>query len=152
MTFQVLAPTAADTRAVGGRLAGLVRPGDLVVLSGMLGSGKTTLVGGLADGLGIDGPVTSPTFVLVRRYPDGFLPLVHADAYRLGSLGEFDDLDLWEQAQDGVLVIEWGEAVQNVFPEDHLRVEIGIGPDGVRLLDFHPGGSWCHRPLEEVVG
>src|SRR5438270_13949851 len=89
--------TDADMRALGRRLASVLRAGDLVILAGPLGAGKTTLVQGIGEGLGVRGPVTSPTFVIARVHPvvSGAGPsLVHADAYRLGSLGEVDDLDL----------------------------------------------------------
>ena len=91
-------PTAADTEALGEQLAPELRAGDLLVLSGPLGAGKTALVRGLARGLGVAGPVTSPTFVIAREHrplPGGAgVPLVHVDAYRLGSVAELDDLDL----------------------------------------------------------
>ena len=87
-------PTPESMRALGRWLAGLVRRGDLLVLAGPLGAGKTVLVQGLASGLGVTGPVTSPTFVLSREHRDGRLPLLHVDAYRLGSLVEVEDLDL----------------------------------------------------------
>ena len=82
-----------DTLALGRRLAALLHAGDLVLLSGRLGSGKTLFVSGLAQGLGIEERVLSPSFVIVKIYEDGFVPLVHADVYRLGSMAEFDDLE-----------------------------------------------------------
>ncbi|MGI3785156.1 MAG: tRNA (adenosine(37)-N6)-threonylcarbamoyltransferase complex ATPase subunit type 1 TsaE, partial [Janthinobacterium lividum] len=102
-----------DTRALGRRLADLVRPGDLVVLSGELGAGKTTFTQGLGEGLGVAAAVISPTFVLSRVHAtaDGRPTLVHVDAYRLGGPGELDDLDLDLSAPTSVTVVEWGKGV-----------------------------------------
>ena len=107
-------------RELGRRLAGLLRAGDLVVLSGPLGAGKTTLTQGLGDGLKVRGPITSPTFVIARVHPSlaGGPPLVHADAYRLGGLDELDDLDL--DRQGAVTVVEWGEGLAEGLSEDRL--------------------------------
>ena len=139
-----------DTLSLGRRLAALVRPGDVVALRGRLGAGKTAFVGGMAEGLGIDEPIVSPTFVLMRRYVEGFIPLVHVDVYRLGSLGEFDDLDVFEEARDGVLVIEWGDAVAGMLPIDHLVVGIETTSESTRLIEVVPSGSWIDRPLQEL--
>ena len=144
-------PTEADTRAVAGRLAASLRPGDVVVLAGGLGSGKTLFTGGLAVGLGVEEPVVSPSFVLVRRYRTGFLPLVHVDVYRLHSFNEFEDLDVFELASDGVLVIEWGDALEGAIPEDHLRVDFVVEPDNTRILRLVPSGSWVDRDLGMVA-
>lgn len=92
----------------------------------------------------------SPSFVLVRDYRSGFMPLVHADVYRLSSMNEFDDLDAIEMASDGVLVIEWGEAVESGLPRDHLRIELHVQEDGGRLIRFVPRGSWVGRDLGGV--
>lgn len=146
-----MCPTEGDTRATGGRLASQCRPGDVVILAGTLGAGKTTFAGGMADGLGVEEPVTSPSFVIMRRYDSGFLPLIHVDVYRLGSLREFEDLDVLEEGRGGVVVVEWGDAVVSGLPEDHLRVEIAVDGDR-RIVRFHPSGSWVARPLDDVVG
>lgn len=147
----VICPHEADTRAFAGRLASELRPGDVVLLAGGLGSGKTVFTGGLAAGLGVDEQVVSPSFVLVREYRSGFMPVIHADVYRLGTLNEFDDLDVFEMARDGVLVIEWGDAVEPALPDDHLRVEFEVGDDETRVLTLVPAGSWSERNLEAVV-
>lgn len=147
----VICPHEADTRAFAGRLASELRPGDVVLLAGGLGSGKTVFTGGLAAGLGVDEQVVSPSFVLVRQYRSGFMPVIHADVYRLGTLNEFDDLDVFEMARDGVLVIEWGDAVEPALPDDHLRVEFEVGDDETRVLTLVPAGSWSERNLEAVV-
>src|SRR5947207_6410831 len=101
--------TDADMRALGRRLAAGLRPGDLVILSGALGAGKTTLVQGIGEGLGVRGPVTSPTFVIARIHPSlaGGPALVHADAYRLSGPAEVDDLDLDQAMAESVTVVEW---------------------------------------------
>lgn len=144
-------PTEADTRAVGRRLASLCRPGDVIVLAGRLGAGKTAFTAGLAEGLGIDEPVMSPSFVMMRRYDSGFLPLVHADVYRISSIGEFDDLDVLDEGIDGVVVIEWGQVVTSELPADLLRVEFVVADDDARLLTFHSQGHWSARPLHELT-
>jgi tRNA threonylcarbamoyladenosine biosynthesis protein TsaE len=110
---------AAATRAAGLEFAKRLRPGDLVILSGELGAGKTTFTQGLAEGLGVRGPITSPTFVLARVHPSlvGGPALVHVDAYRLGSLAELDDLDLDASMDESVTVVEWGEGKAEVLAE-----------------------------------
>ena len=140
-----------ETLALGRRLATLLEAGDVVLLAGKLGSGKTLLVSGVAEGLGIDGPVTSPSFVLVREYDDGFLPLVHADVYRLGSMAEFDDLELPDSASDGVLLIEWGTAVAGGVPEDHLVIHIEVLGESERRFRFEAKGDWVTRRLGELT-
>lgn len=151
MKVSLQAESEEDTRVAGRRLAALIRSGDVVVLAGTLGSGKTLFTSGLAEGLGITRRVTSPTFVLVRRYDDGFLPLVHADAYRLSSRSEFADLDLLEEARDSVLVVEWGHVVEDLLPEDHLVVAFEVTGPHSRTLEFQAHGNWTDRPLHELV-
>lgn len=140
-----------ETLALGRRLATLLEAGDVVLLSGKLGSGKTLLVSGVAEGLGVSGPVVSPSFVIVREYRDGFLPLIHADVYRLGSTAEFDDLELPDSADEGVLIIEWGAAVAASVPDDHLVIHIDIGDEQARRFRFDPNGRWVDRPLAELT-
>jgi tRNA threonylcarbamoyladenosine biosynthesis protein TsaE len=126
-------PTAAGMRALGARLATLLRPGDLVLLAGPLGAGKTTLVQGIGEALRVRGHVTSPTFVIARVHPSlsGGPNLVHVDAYRLGSLAEMDDLDL--DLDGAVTVVEWGEGLAEGLSADRLEITIGFAgqvPDG----------------------
>jgi tRNA threonylcarbamoyladenosine biosynthesis protein TsaE len=144
-------PGPGDTANLAARLAPLLRPGDIIVLCGQLGSGKTLFAGGIAAGLGVEELVTSPSFVLVREYRSGFLPLIHADIYRLTSRNEFDDLDLIPQAADGVLVIEWGDAIEQMLPADHLQVEIDVEDDGTRRITLHPSGAWVSRLPGEMA-
>jgi tRNA threonylcarbamoyladenosine biosynthesis protein TsaE len=143
-------PTDADMRDLGRELAARLRAGDVVILTGPLGAGKTTLVQGIGAGLGVRGPVTSPTFVIARVHPAraGSGPsLVHADAYRLGSISELDDLDLDADVASAVTVVEWGEGLAEGLADD--RLEISIQPDAggaartVRIRGhgarWHPG-------------
>lgn len=120
------AGTADQMRQVGRRIAALLGPGDLLILTGGLGAGKTTFTQGLGAGLGVRGAVTSPTFVISRVHPslgDG-PPLVHVDAYRLGGGAELDDLDLDAVLDAAVTVVEWGEGVAESLAEDRLEITI----------------------------
>ncbi len=121
-----------DTRAFGRELAGRLRAGDLVVLSGPLGAGKTALTQGIGEGLGVNGRVTSPTFVIARVHR-GPLPLVHVDAYRLrdGRL-DLDDLELDEELDGAVVVVEWGEGVVEALSDSHLEVVLERHDDDSR--------------------
>ena len=114
--------TVDDTQAFGRRLAQILGPGDLVVLTGPLGAGKTTLTAGLGEALQVRGPITSPTFVLARTHPSlvGGPPLVHVDAYRLGSAAELDDLDL--DYDHAVVVVEWGEGLLDGVSDSLLEI------------------------------
>jgi tRNA threonylcarbamoyladenosine biosynthesis protein TsaE len=149
--IEIRCPTEADTRAVGRKLAATLRPGDVILLAGGLGVGKTLFTTGLAAGLGVEEQVVSPSFVLVRQYRSGFLPLVHVDVYRLGSLNEFDDLEVFDLAADGAVVIEWGDALEGAIPEDHLRIDFVVEEDGTRVLRMLPGGAWAERDLGLVA-
>lgn len=133
---ETIVRTAAEMRALGRRLAGHLRAGDLVVLTGPLGAGKTTLTQGIGDGLGVRGGVTSPTFVIARVHPSlaGGPALVHVDAYRLGSAAEVDDLDLDADLDRAVTVIEWGEGLVERLAEDRLEITIGW-PAGAAIDD-----------------
>jgi len=124
-------PTREDMQRLGERLASLLKPGDLVIASGDLGAGKTTLTQGLGKGLKTAGPVISPTFVLSRihRPLDEGPALVHVDAYRLSGADELDDLDLDATLPDSVTVVEWGGGLAEGLTEDRLEVEIAFRPD-----------------------
>lgn len=145
---------------MGRRLAGLLRAGDLVMLSGELGAGKTTLTRGLGEGLGVRGAVTSPTFVIARVHPSlaGGPPLVHVDAYRLGGgLDEMEDLDLDVSLPDSVIVVEWGEGKVEELTDDrlHIRIHRAVGDtsDEVRHVTVTGlGQRWATADLGVLSG
>ncbi|WFE42357.1 tRNA (adenosine(37)-N6)-threonylcarbamoyltransferase complex ATPase subunit type 1 TsaE [Micromonospora sp. WMMD998] len=147
--------TVDDTREFGRRLAGVLRAGDLLLLSGPLGAGKTALTQGVGAGLGVRGDITSPTFVIARVHrPDpargGRVTLVHADAYRLGEAAdpraEIDDLDLDASVDEAVTVVEWGEGMVEQLVDAHLRVRIDRRDDDSRVVTLEPaGGDWAAR-------
>jgi tRNA threonylcarbamoyladenosine biosynthesis protein TsaE len=171
-------PEPADTEALGERLAAGLRAGDLVVLSGPLGAGKTALVRGLARGLGVAGPVTSPTFVIAREHrplPGGAgVPLVHVDAYRLATAGgpadqgtaggpagparaaeiaaQLDDLDLDTDLAEAVVAVEWGEGVVERLAARHVLVRLDRRPDDVRVARVHRVGPEAPGPVDPRPG
>jgi tRNA threonylcarbamoyladenosine biosynthesis protein TsaE len=134
--------TRAEMQAFGKRLSALLRAGDLVLLTGDLGAGKTTLTQGIGAGLGVRGPITSPTFVIARVHPSqvGGPPLVHVDAYRLGSIAEVDDLDLDASLDEAVTVVEWGEGLVEGLSADRLEVNL-VRPHGAAGPDAGPDGD-----------
>ena len=141
--------TVDDTRDFGRRLASILRPGDLLLLAGPLGAGKTVLAQGIGAGLEVRGDVTSPTFVIARVHA-GDPPLVHADAYRLGDQpdprAEIDDLDLDASAEDAVTVVEWGEGLVEHLSDAYLLVRIDRLDDDTRVIDLVPhNGDWSER-------
>lgn len=151
-------PTAQDMRDLGVRLARILRPGDLVVLDGPLGAGKTTLAQGIGAGLGVRGNVTSPTFVIARVHPslaDG-PPLVHADAYRVDGPLEIDDLDLDASVDDSVTIIEWGKGLVEGLAAARLDIEISrsVGSESElrRVRITAQGQRWDGVRLREVLG
>lgn len=147
-------PTARDTQALGRALGRVLRGGDLVVLTGDLGAGKTTLTQGLAEGLGVRGPITSPTFVIARVHPSlvGGPDLVHVDAYRLGGTAELDDLDLDASLEESVTVVEWGHGLAEHLAEDRLEVVLersgsDAGDEQERRVTLRgTGGRWSGLP------
>ncbi len=143
----VVLPTAGGTRALGRSLAALLSAGDLIVLAGPLGAGKTTLVQGIGAGLGVPGPITSPTFVLARVHRGGRLPLVHADAYRLGGRAEVDELDLDASLPESVTVVEWGHGLVERLADAHLEVRLSMpGSEDTRVAELVPHGDrWPGR-------
>lgn len=142
LPVEVETTSADEARDLGKRLAGLLRAGDLVILSGDLGAGKTTFTQGLGSGLGVRGDITSPTFVISRVHPSlaGGPPLVHVDAYRLGGIEELDDLDLDTSLDEAVTVVEWGEGVAEGLADTRLEVRISRarGGDEADLEDHDP--------------
>lgn len=151
----MILPTVADTRDFGARLAAVLRPGDLVVLSGPLGAGKTALAQGVGRGLRVLGDVTSPTFVIARVHrPDraagGTMPMVHVDAYRLGNVADpraqVDDLDLDASVEDSVTLVEWGEGMVEQLADSYLEVRITRRDDDTREVTLVPhAGTWPTR-------
>ena len=136
-------PTPEETTAAGKQLATVLRGGDLVILTGDLGAGKTTFTQGLGDGLGVRGPITSPTFVIARVHPslvDG-PALVHVDAYRLGDAAELDDLDLDTDLDLAVTVVEWGSGLAESLSADRLELTLTRAADDVRTLTVQPVGA-----------
>ena len=138
------------TRAIGAGLASGLEPGDVVVLAGDLGAGKTVLVQGIAAGLDVTDPVASPTFTILREY-EGRLRLNHLDVYRLDRLQEAIDLGLDELFAGAVTVIEWGDGVRSVLPADRLEIALGLLPpdesdDDCRAITIEAQGDrWADR-------
>lgn len=159
--LRTTSPTAAATRRLGTRLAAVLDAGDVLSLSGDLGAGKTALVQGLARGLGVTAPVTSPTFMLQRIHV-GRVPLVHIDVFRLNQLDEVAGLGDDAFAPDVITVIEWGDTIASLLPGDRLDIELQhaddldddsdlqLGPDGglvdlPRTVVVRPQGAWQQR-------
>ena len=135
------------TRDLGAAVAGLARPGDVVVLAGDLGAGKTAFVQGFGRALGVTDRITSPTFTLVHVY-EGSLPIHHLDVYRLEQMSEALDLGLAEMLDEGgVVLIEWGDAIFPVLPHELLEVRLTFGAgDDDRSFDLRPVGTrWAAR-------
>jgi len=145
---------ADDTQAVGAAIAPLLRIHDVMVLTGELGAGKTTLVRGIASGLGASEHVASPTFTLVREYVTGRIPIAHVDVFRLDRVQDVVDLAL-DELEDGacVLIVEWGDAIDELLPDDRFRVELTSedpagGSDARRIAIAAVGPSWVERADE----
>ncbi len=159
---QLEIPTAGAMKELGGRLAGVLRAGDLVILTGDLGAGKTTLTQGLGTALGVRGRVASPTFVISRVHPSATAgpALVHVDAYRLADAAEVADLDLEDSLADAVTVVEWGSGLVESLAEDRLEIVISRrrgddepdgtddSPDEPRTVELTGvGGRWARVDL-----
>ncbi len=146
-------PTVEAMRAHGERLAAVLRGGDLLVLTGDLGAGKTTLTQGIGRGLGVRGTVTSPTFVIARVHPtiSGGPPLVHVDAYRLGGWDELEDLDLEATLDEAVTVVEWGEGLAEGLADDRLEIAVvrAHGADIDPTTDDHDTRTLVLTPVGE---
>ncbi len=148
MPVRIRTATAEETRGVGAALAPLLRPHDVVVLTGELGAGKTTLVQGIARGLGATEHVASPTFTLVREYTSGRVPLAHVDLYRLEREQDVIDLAL-DELEDGerVLLVEWGDPVADLLADDRLRIELTteLGSETRDIVVETTGAAWEQR-------
>lgn len=156
MLLRATTSSVEETRDLAEAVAGLARPGDVIVLAGDLGAGKTAFVQGFGRGLGVTTRITSPTFTLVHVYDDGRLPVHHLDVYRLDQLSEAVDLGLAEMLDEGgVVLVEWGDAITPVLPHDLLEVRLTFGPgdDDREVAVRTVGPSWANRhdPLAGVL-
>jgi tRNA threonylcarbamoyladenosine biosynthesis protein TsaE len=146
--------TPDETRGVAGAVAEVVAPGDIVILTGDLGAGKTCFVQGAARALGVTEPVLSPTFVLVREYP-GDTPVCHVDVYRLERIQEVLDLGLEDLLDpSGVTFIEWGDVIEQLLPTSHLEVRFTALDEERRRIRMTGHGSWIPRweRMEGILG
>ena len=149
----VVVETGERMHELGIHVAHLLYPGDLIILVGELGAGKTTFTQGLGRGLGIAEPVTSPTFVIARVHRGGTHPLVHVDAYRLGSTIELDELDLDADVSTSITVVEWGEGKVEQLADDRLTIAIirSDEDDDTRTVEFTGiGARWTESALLEL--
>lgn len=149
-------PTAEDTHALGRQIGRCLEAGDLVILDGALGAGKTVLAKGIAVGMGVTGIVMSPTFVIARVHrpaaADG-VPMVHVDAYRLGGRLEFDDLDLDTDLTAAAVVVEWGQGRAEQLADDHLLVRLTRLPDDTRTAELlGTGRRWTALVRDIAAG
>lgn len=142
----VVTNNAAQTEALGEGIGAQLRPGDVVVLAGGLGSGKTTFVRGAARGLGVVEPVTSPTFAIVQEY-DGRFPVAHVDVYRLVRIQELYDIGFEELLEERIVLVEWGDTIAGVLPADRLEVRLAATDEGdERTVEIVPHGTtWTAR-------
>ncbi|PWK05996.1 tRNA (adenosine(37)-N6)-threonylcarbamoyltransferase complex ATPase subunit type 1 TsaE [Tumebacillus permanentifrigoris] len=149
LTYEMASVEA--TQALAARLGEVVQAGDVLCLSGDLGAGKTTFTQGLARGLGVEEPVSSPTFTIIKEYDDGRIPLYHMDIYRLGEAAVHEDLGYDEYFYGaGVSVIEWSEYLEDLLPEDRLLAHITIAEGGGRHLVFTATGPRATARLKEL--
>ena len=147
----VVTANAAQTQALGEGVGALLVPGDVVVLAGDLGTGKTTFVKGAARGLGVVEPVTSPTFAIVQEY-DGRYTVAHVDVYRLARVQELHDIGFEELLEDRVVLVEWGDTIAGVLPAARLDVRIAArGENDERVVEIVPHGpGWATRKSQLV--
>ena len=153
MRVEVRTTSAEETREVGEAVASLLRPRDAVVLTGELGAGKTTFAQGVARGLGIEEQVSSPTFTLIKEY-SGILDLAHVDVYRLDRVQDVVDLGLEELGGgDDVLLVEWGDTIEELLPDDRLRVELTTDEapgEDVRAISISATGDGWARSVRRA--
>ncbi|MFC3041641.1 tRNA (adenosine(37)-N6)-threonylcarbamoyltransferase complex ATPase subunit type 1 TsaE [Virgibacillus xinjiangensis] len=149
MTEKVQTNTDLETIQLAVRLASLLKPGDVLTLEGDLGAGKTTFTKGIAEGLGIERTVSSPTFTIVKEY-EGEIPLYHMDVYRLE--GSEEDIGLDEYLHgDGVSIIEWPQFIDDILPEERLAIKINYVDENIRTLEFTPRGKHYNRVVRELL-
>lgn len=144
---EIIAASERETMAIGAALAGVLRSGDIVALSGGLGTGKTTLTRGLLEALGLEGEAPSPSFAIVQPYehPEVHLPVAHVDLYRLESAEDAEELGLDDYLDEGALVIEWPERLGGRLWPDALRLELELLEEGTRRLTATVPPSWKDR-------
>ena len=139
----MLTHSPAETRALGRQLAASLQPGDVLLLYGDLGAGKSEFTRGIAEGLGVSGPVTSPSFTIMNVYDDGRIPLYHFDWYRLESVEELYEMGMDEYlGGDGVAVVEWPTQCPEAIPENHLAVHITPAGENEREISLIPMGEF----------
>lgn len=147
LTYARKTTSPEATKQLAATLAPYLHPGDVIVLSGDLGAGKTQFVQGVAAGLGVRGQVTSPTFNIMLSYPSGALPLYHFDLYRLEDANELEDTGFYETVDaDGVSFIEWGEKFPDAMPYGYLEISLYVDAEGARTVQAHAVGD-RHRQL-----
>ena len=148
LTYVRQTTSTEATKQLAATLAPYLRPGDVIVLNGDLGAGKTQFVQGVAAGLGIGGPVTSPTFNILLSYMDGALPLFHFDLYRLEDPDELEDIGYFETVDGpGATFIEWGEKFPEALPYGYLEIDITVNESGIRLVQAHSFGERARNLL-----
>ncbi len=150
----IISHSLDQTRRIGARLAALLQPGDLILLEGAFGAGKTSFTQGIARGLSVgDAYITSPTFTLINEYEDGRLPLYHVDLYRLDSPDQARDLGLLDYIEgDGVTVIEWPERAAGLLPAQHLTIYLSDLTETKRALRLHAEGQRYVELIEQFKG
>lgn len=151
--LELITTTPEETKLLAGRLAAVLRPGDVVALTGEVGAGKTCFVQGAAAALGVTDRVTSPSFVLRKQYVGDELEVLHLDVYRLESLQEVLDIGFLEASDDHVLTfVEWGDAMAPLLPEEHLEVEMRLPPlDEGGLAAAASAGDWAAEPRTVIL-
>jgi tRNA threonylcarbamoyladenosine biosynthesis protein TsaE len=152
-TARAVTRSADETLALAGAVGELLRPGDVVSVAGDLGAGKTVFARGVARALGVDEPVVSPSFTIVREY-DGRVPLVHVDVYRIDTIQELHDLGFEEVVRDGAItLVEWGDVINALLPRQRLDVRLRPGrTDDERIVELEGHGpSWYERAPELVA-
>ena len=146
----MLSNSAAETRAIGERIAARLRSGDVVLLQGDLGAGKSELARGIARGLGVSGPVPSPSFTILNAYDEGRVPLYHFDWYRIEDAREIIEMGMDEQiGGDGVAVVEWPSQCPEAIPETHLAIRLTPVDETTRDVTITPMGGFREISLEE---
>ena len=149
-TLDFISHSARQTGQFGARLGGLLAPGDLILLDGSVGAGKTTMAQGIARGLGISEPVISPSFTIVREYA-GRLPLYHIDLYRLAPGSALESIGIEDYLYgDGAVVIEWPDRADALLPAEHLQVRLHVTGDTQRSIRLVPTGDRSSRLIEEL--